>query len=127
MEKYDALIEGARENAHQGHPRYVIFKLRPIPSIWQIRLATGQVRKAQVTGYSEYRYFFEPERFLSENNIQYIVLSSSVHTSENIKMILQQRADFLHRVEKGRSVGWMGELPLYLFHNPTNEIYRLKQ
>jgi len=79
-----------------------------------------QVREAQVTAYSEYRYFFEPERFLSENNIQYVVLSSSVHTSENMKMTLQQRAD-LHRVEKRRSVGWMGNSPYICFITPQSK------
>lgn len=125
--KYDALVEEARKSAHQGLPRYVIFKLRPIPYVWQIRLETGQVREHQVDGFPEYRYFFEPERFLSENSIQYVVLSSGTHTSEKMKMNLQQRADLLHRVEKDRPVGWIGELPLYSFHNPTIEIYRLKQ
>ncbi|MFQ5902872.1 MAG: ArnT family glycosyltransferase, partial [Candidatus Binatia bacterium] len=124
--KYDVLIERERDNAQKGRPRYVTFKLKSIPYIWRVRLETGQVKEEEVKRDPGFRYFFEPEYFLSTNNIQYVVLSSSMPTSKSLKKILEGRADLVHRSETQPLVGLVGTLPFYSFHNPVLEIYRLR-
>lgn len=123
--RYEALMEKARDESHRDEPRYVVFKLRPIPSMWAVLLESGRARDKQVKRYPEYRYFFEPRRFLTENRIQYVVLSSGTPTNGHLQSILEQQADLLIRVEK-KSSAWLGELPFYSFHNPTLEIYRIR-
>jgi len=124
--KYNALIDRERDKALRGHPRYVTFKLRSIPYVWELRLKTGQVREDEVKGFPRYKSFFEPARFLAENNIEYVVLSSGTNTSKHLKVILQQKADLIHRVERQHPAGFGGKVPFYSFHNPLLEIYRLK-
>jgi hypothetical protein len=122
---YNSLIDGASESAQQGRPRYYIFRLRPIPYVWQLRLETGQLREGDVKAYPEFKHFFEPAQFLCENNIDYVVLSSGADTGRKMESIIERQGDLLHRVETP-STDWLGDLPFYSFHNPTVEIFKLR-
>ena len=122
---YNSLIDGASESAQQGRPRYRIFRLRPIPYVWQLRLETGQLREGDVKAYPEFKHFFEPAQFLCENNIDYVVLSSGADTGRKMESIIERQGDLLHRVETS-ATGWLGDLPFYSFHNPAIEIFKLR-
>jgi hypothetical protein len=120
---YNSLVDTVRENAHQGRPRYLVFGLRPIPYPWRVRLETGQVSEDDVRARPEFKYFFEPEDFLRENNIEYVVLTSGTDTSEKMRAIVEQQTTLLHQVKRQP---WLAHLPFYSFHNPAIEVYRLE-
>jgi hypothetical protein len=124
--RYDSLIDQAKDKAHGEHPRYVLFELEYLPYFLWLRLQTGEATAEELKNNPEYQAFFAPEAFLAENQIEYVVVSSSTNSPKALEMILHHQAKLLHRVGKPSTLfGWIQSLPFSYLHHPELEIYQL--
>ena len=123
--KYDVLINQAKDKAHGEYPRYQLLELEYLPYFLWVRLDTGQVSAAELKQQREYRAFFEPGAILAENQIEYVVVSSSTNSPKELERLLQHQATLLHRVEPPPTLGWSQFLPFSYLHHPELEIYQL--